>query len=77
MEDGRYIAVEKMLFGGWALHVDNDEFGHAETYSFNDYGFVMRAFHDWSGEGDPEKWIRHIPSNRRRDLLTGEEWINP
>lgn len=27
---------------------------------------ALRALHGWSGEGEPEGWYRHRPSNRRR-----------
>jgi hypothetical protein len=80
LEDGRLLALQPLLFDGWRLHVVRD--GIAETssdvYDFQESSWALDALQGWSGEGEPEGWYRHKPSNRRRpDGDPTKEYVQP
>lgn len=72
LADGRLLVLE-CLVTGYRLHVVATPWnmGSDEVYDFpDDQGDAQRAafvaLHLWNGEGEPEGWYRHRPSNRRR-----------
>lgn len=74
LPDGRTIGVTRLLFH-YTMQIDIDSFGYADRYCFATKELAMKAFEEWSGVGDPEGWHRHPSTGRRRDLVTGKEWI--
>lgn len=75
LPDGRYIGTHRLLFH-WTLHIDIDDVGYADRYCFATYELTKKAFDEWSGEGDPDGWHRHPKSGRRKDPVTGREWVD-
>lgn len=76
LPDGRLCGVHRLMFH-WTMHVDLDTVGYAQKYCFATRELALAALREWDGTGDPEGWHRHVPSGRRRNLATGEEWIAP
>jgi len=74
LPDGRYCGIHRLLYH-WTMHVDLDEFGYADKYCFATQALAVAALINWNGEGDPDGWHRHLKTGRRRNLETGEEWI--
>ena len=74
LPDGRICGVHQLLFH-WTLHVDLDLIGYAERYCYSTKEGAIKALTEWDGKGDPQGWHRHPESGRRRDLVTGREWI--
>lgn len=79
LPDGRKIALEPMIWGGWRMHVvdpidycpDGDMTWadrSKEIFTFGTYAAGATAFMQWMGAPDTEPggWVRHQPSNRRR-----------
>lgn len=68
MIDGRLLALEPLLMGGARLHVVTDATStrSSEIFDFQDADRGVVELFLWSGEGEPEGWYRHRPSNRRR-----------
>lgn len=67
LPDGRVAALLPQLFNV-ALRAGLDVYGYSESYSYESYEAAVSGLTEWSGkEGtEPEGWIRHQPSNRRR-----------
>lgn len=63
----RIIALRESLTG-CEIIAGCDEFGCNEVYSYDSMLAGAFAFTHWSGDRDsePEKWVRHMPSCRRR-----------
>lgn len=76
--DGKIVAVLPAMFN-WQIIIGN-EYGVDERYSY-DTNRTLLEFELWKArnfEGEPEGWIRHQPSDRRRtngDPAT--EYIRP
>lgn len=57
--------------------------GFDSVYDYDKWDYAMSVFETWDGEDEPEGWIRHKPSNRRRvyndeagyDPDDYEEWV--
>lgn len=71
LPDGQLAGVGPQLFG--AAHIVrapakdwNDEGAWAEQWMYSSVPGALTAFAEWEGTGEPEHWIRHKPSNRRR-----------
>ncbi|MCS4089697.1 hypothetical protein [Rhizobium sp. BK176] len=75
LPDGRYIGTLQLLFH-WTMHIDIDLVGYSDRYCFATYELAKKAFDEWSGEGDPDGWHRHPKTGRRKDLVTGREWVD-
>lgn len=43
-----------------------DHIGYEERWCYHEYEEAVKALEAWDGEGEPEGWHRHLPSNRRR-----------
>lgn len=74
LPDGRVIGVLRLLLH-WTIHVDISPIGYEDRYCYATYDLAKMAFEIWDGTGDPVLWHRHVNSGRRRNLQTGEEWI--
>lgn len=78
LPDGRKIALEPMIWDGWRMHVvalvdgpDGDMTWadrSTEMFTFPTYASGATAFLGWMGAPgtEPDGWVRHQPSNRRR-----------
>ena len=44
-----------------------------EFYCYHNTASAFKAIKEWDGKGDPEDWVRHVPSNRRRPNGDPEE----
>lgn len=68
LPDGRLLALQPLLFGDFRLHViASPQASRSQSvYDFADAGAAAVALGLWDGRGDPEGWVRHKPSNRRR-----------
>jgi len=76
LPDGRLGGVLRLMFH-WTLHVDIDHNGYADRYCFKHLPDAISALMNWDGTGDPgDRWHRHFGTGRRRNLETGEEWID-
>lgn len=66
----RFVTVGKRLWGAGAItSCEDEQTAHAafdEEWMYATFEQAVAAFKAWDGEGEPEGWIRHTPSNRRR-----------
>jgi hypothetical protein len=76
LPDGRICGVHRLLYH-WTLQVDVHEEGYEDRYCYFTKELAVEALDAWNGQGDPVGWHRHPKTHRRRDVLTGEEWIAP
>lgn len=74
LPDGRIIALTRFIHT-WGLIVDIDPTGYADRYCYHHPVPALAAFLNWTGTGDPEGWHRQTSTGRRRDPVTGAEWI--
>lgn len=74
--DGRICGISRLLYH-WTMHVDISEWGYEDCYCYQTEAAAITALKEWDGKGDPKNWHRHPKTGRRRDLITGEEWIAP
>lgn len=68
---GGWLSLYPLAFGAGRLAVEYDrdggrDGGYDEAYDFQDIFDAVRQFNEWDGEGEPEGWYRHRPTNRRR-----------
>jgi hypothetical protein len=79
LPDGGFAAAVKMLFNLQIITGDELEVWH--RYSYNDLIVMAGAWFDWWAAdfaGEPARWIRHQPSNRRRpDGDATREYVRP
>ncbi len=67
LEDGRYITLTPQLYGTLlTLSQAGNEYGYSEAYTYDNPEKAVASYEAWEGNGEPNGWIRHIPSNRRR-----------
>lgn len=71
-----------MLLGNTRLCVTypDDLHGVGDFYCYHNTEAGMRAVAEWDGETDPEGWVRHFGTARRREYAadgTYREWVNP
>jgi len=77
LEDGRFCGVHRLLYH-WTLHIGIDEIGYEDRYCYPELDQALIGLAGYTGEGDPPgSWNRHPVSGRRRNIQTGEEWIDP
>ena len=79
LSDGRWIGVKAQVFNA-VLITGLDAVGAAEEYSYPDLVQALVAYTLWNfpDEPEPDGWIRHVPSNRRRpDGDVSREYIAP
>jgi hypothetical protein len=80
LADGRVLYLQPMLGGNLrvSLSQDVDDCGFHTNYCFHDHGAAWRAALGWDGDGDPEGWVRHIETGRRRpEGDAAREYVNP
>ncbi len=66
--DGKIVAVLAGIANGQIIV--GDEFGVEERYSYPDLSYAIAHYTVWEHLGFPDEpmgWIRHQPSNRRRE----------
>lgn len=75
--DGRIGMVLPITFGRARLGI-GDEYGFDDVWCFDTPERAIRALVEWDGEGEPEGWIRHPMSGRRRPNGNPEaEYVMP
>lgn len=74
LPDGRVCGVHRLMYH-WTMHVNIDDIGWNDKYCFATRELAEKALLEWTGEGDPTGWHRHLMTGRRRNIATGEEWI--
>lgn len=77
--DGRAAGLMRLAFGGRiCVGSPDNEIGYEEAYDYEFLAIAAGAFFGWDGEGEPEEWVRHIPSYRRRpDGDASREYVAP
>ena len=67
LDDGRIAALQ--IINPWlvALVVGVHAYGHTDAYYYRTRAAAKHALESWSGEGEPQQWIRHPQTGRRRD----------
>lgn len=67
LADGRCVYLHTTLFNlRISVSPDVDSLFVEQFYCFHSSIAAFQAIAEWNGEGDPEGWVRHVPSNRRR-----------
>jgi hypothetical protein len=67
LDDGRAAGLQAQLFSvNICVGSAEDIAGYSEAYWYDNAPTAVIQFLKWNGEGEPEGWIRHTPSNRRR-----------
>jgi hypothetical protein len=67
LEDGRCVYLFPTIFNlRIGVSKDTEDKGFTEFYCFHDNEAAFEAMDSWNGTGDPEGWVRHVPSHRRR-----------
>jgi len=65
--DGRVSYLQQMAFTvRISVSKDAEDQGFEEFFEFQNVAAAFVAFEAWGGDGEPEGWHRHVPSNRRR-----------
>lgn len=85
LEDGLWLVLQLMLHDNRRLSLvegdlDRDPLSTAfvSNYCYHDAEVALGQFLRWDGRGDPEGWVRHIETGRRRPLGDAtHEYINP
>jgi len=70
LPDGRVCAVGPQLWGAaqvTAGRKDRWEEGHDEQWMYSTGPEALMSFSAWDGAGEPQGWVRHMPSGRRRE----------
>lgn len=67
LPDGRYTTLTPQIFTTkLTISRAGDEYGWYEAYEYDDPGKAAASFEAWEGNGEPDGWIRAVPSMRRR-----------
>lgn len=72
--DGRTLYLCQMLLGNVRLNIGNtgNKTGYFDGYCFHDADAAWRAVLGWDGQEEPDGWVRHLKSGRRRPDGTPE-----
>ena len=46
---------------------DLNEYGHDQAWRYSTRNQALKAYLKWDLKGEPEGWLKHYPSMRRRD----------
>jgi hypothetical protein len=65
LRDGRLVIVER-LFGHAALLWVGTLQAHEDAWCYATCREAVAAAHTWDGTGEPQGWVRHPASGRRR-----------
>lgn len=79
LPEGRYKAILPLMYTH-AIVVGRlgDETGYDDRWCFKSLAEARGAFEAWGGTGEPEGWVRHPTSGRRRPEGIPElEYVNP
>lgn len=76
--NGECAWLARMIFT-WAILYGWRDHGHLDRWCYESLTEAKGALDDWNGEPgtEPEGWHRHPRSGRRRDVVTGREWVQP
>ncbi|BAO90657.1 hypothetical protein [Caballeronia cordobensis] len=78
LDDGRIAALQTINTWLIALAVGIYGHGHEDAYYYRSRDDAKRALDDWTSKGEPQGWIRHPQSGRRReDGDPAREYIQP
>lgn len=80
LDDGRVLYLWPMLGTNLriSLSQDLDDRGFHANYCYHDTTEAWRSALGWDGKGDPEGWVRHIETGRRRpDGDAEREYVRP
>lgn len=80
LPDGRVLYLWEMLGNNVRISLSRDEqdMGFHSNYCFHDMCEAWRSALGWDGEGEPEGWVRHVETGRRRpDGDEEREYVNP
>lgn len=80
LDDGRVLYLWPMLGNNLRISLSRDEHdkGFHSNYCYHDTREAWRSALGWDGNGDPEGWVRHIETGRRRPEGDAErEYVNP
>jgi hypothetical protein len=72
----RWGGLQKYLFN-WAIVVGiiGDDTGYEDRWDLTDYFTASNALQEWTArnfDGEPDNWVRHLRSGRRRPDGTKE-----
>lgn len=76
---GRRLWLMPMLYGNLRLATGPAEgLSFDDGWCYHDHDAAWRAALEWSGEGEPDGWVRHVFSGRRRpEGDAAREYVNP
>ena len=76
---GRYKAIFPFLFThAIILGRLGDREGYEDRWCYKGLGEALQGFYAWDGTGEPDGWIRHPATSRRRpEGIPETEYINP
>lgn len=68
LPDSRFLAVSRMTFGKGRLYLCSNIWGPDESYCYATYEQAISQMLKWNPDeqNEPEGWIRHLESGRRR-----------
>lgn len=67
LNDGRIAAIQTINTWLVAIVVDVHAYGHTDAFYYRSKNAAKQALDAWNGIGEPQGWIRHPQSGRRRD----------
>jgi len=67
LNDGRVATIQVMHLCLVAIVVDIHGYGHSDAFYYTSREQATRALEQWDGTGEPQGWVRHPQSGRRRD----------
>jgi hypothetical protein len=78
---GGELCVYPLLFGAARLTYGRDpncEIGYDDCWDYSDRVAAISAMQRWDGQGEPEGWMRHPATGRRRPHGDpSEEYVLP
>ena len=79
LPDGRDAVVVSQILGTARLIVGGRTASwYDDLWCYKSVDRAVSAMEAWDGTGEPEGWIRHLPSGRRRpDGDPGREYVRP
>lgn len=67
LNDGRIAAIQTINTWLVAIVVDVHAYGHNDAFYYRSRERATDALEQWNGTGEPQGWVRHPQSGRRRD----------
>lgn len=73
LDDGRWIAVQPMLFTTGLFVIDADLLSWTTRFCYEKSADAIAAVETWDGQGDPPgPWIKQKPEDRLNPAMFGE-----